>query len=249
VRSPQWDVFSDVSPEFAARASLVLDAAFLQAQCVLAQKTTEVPRIGARIFRSQRDYRAITGDESAGHWVPKLNSVLTFLDDPRRTDFDEFQYPILVHEAAHAAVSWCGLGGSPAWLNEGVACSFERIDPTRSRTVNRAATQGWFRRVGAARAAREAGIFPTLAELTAIRTGWDADDFGPVTRARYAAAESLVVALSQQPETARVLRKWIDAVRNRQDPVRSVGSHELAAVEREWRLFLQATCGSLPSER
>lgn len=248
VKSPQWEVFSDVSAEFSAQATLVLEAAFTQAQAGLGLGVGRVPPIGARIFKHRSDYQAITHDKSGGHWVPGINAVLTFLDDPSHTDFDDFRFPTLVHEATHAALAHYA-AKVPSWMHEGLASLVARWNPTWSHAKNDAVTAGWVSRARKLEAARDAGLLPSLDELTGIQSKWDADEFGPVTMARYAAAESLFVHLYADAEHWKTAAAWLDAVRRRRDPsVLPAGAARLTLAD-EWKDFIDWTCGRLAGER
>lgn len=242
VRSPNWDAFTDVSTEFAGETTLVLESGWAQAQTALGVVADHYEPVLARVYRFRDAYEAITHDRSGGHWVPGMNSVLTFLSDPDRTDFAQFRYPTLVHEATHAALSW-GTRGVPAWMHEGLACWVARWSPAASIAANEAATRSWVRYRRSLLAARDAGTLPTLDQLLSIRSGWDADSFGPVTMARYAAAESLFVYLSDDSERWKVVGRWIAAARKGVDPATTLTPAERADMEKGWRDFVEFQSG------
>jgi hypothetical protein len=248
VRSPKWEVFSDVSAEFAAHASLVLEAGFGQTQAGLGVTANPQRRLGARIYAHRATYREITRDFSGGEWMPKLNSVLTFVDDPLRDDFEQFRYTTLVHESTHAALHW-SVGAVPAWMNEGLACFVQRWNPTWSMAVNWGSTKDWVRRRRILEKARDEGRLPTLDQLLALTDGWDADDFGPITTARYAAAESFFVYLAGDAERWLNVRRWLGVCANRQDPTATITKEQRAEFAKGWAELIDFVCGRLESAK
>jgi hypothetical protein len=238
--SPNWEVFTDVSAEFAAEATLVLEAGWKQAQVATGVGADHLLPVKARIYKRRLDYQAITHDRSGGHWMPGMNSVLTFLDDPDRTDFRDFRYPTLVHEATHAALSWGVGAGVPAWMHEGLACYVQRWSPTASVALNEGLTRDWVRRPRALAAALAAGTLPSLDGLLSLRSDWDADDFGPLTSARYAAAESLFVHLAGDPERWKLVGAWIAAARKRADPGATPRPPQRGELAKSWKEFVES---------
>jgi hypothetical protein len=246
VRSPNWDVFSDVSAEFAAQTSLVLEAGYGQAQAGLGVVANPAKRLGARVYAHRATYRDITRDFSGGEWIPKLNSVLSFVDDPLHDDFEEFRWPTLVHEATHAALAW-GVGNVPSWMNEGLACFVQRWMPTWSMSANWGSTQDWVRRKRTLEAARDAGNLPTLDQLLAVTGKWDADDFGPITSARYAAAESFFVYLADDEARWKLVGDWLAVCKKRQDPTATITPEQRAEFAKGWADVVDFICGRMES--
>jgi hypothetical protein len=246
--SPRWRVFTDVSADFAAQATLVLEAAFNQAQDGLGLPPAGPVPIEARIYEHRRDYAAITHDTSSGHWIARLNAVLTFLDDPDRTDFETFRYPTLVHEATHAALSRCLRHEPPSWMHEGLACFVQRWDPTRSVELNRRTTHDWVRNRAGLERLRDQRLLPPLDELCRHVTTLNVDDFGMKTSANYAAAASFFVYLAGDDERWETVRNWLDAVRNGLLP--SLPPRPQSDdLEKGWRDFVDYECGRLAGAR
>jgi hypothetical protein len=142
-----------------------------------------------------------------------------------------------LHESSHA-VLMRGLPLAPAWLNEGLAEYFERIEdregfaaipphPERSR---------WLR---GAVAARRTLPLAQLLELDGQRWAAQADD--PLYLA-YTQAWSLVTFLMDEPESRAELRAVIaDLRRQPQDSRAAFERHHpggVAALEREWLRWL-----------
>src|SRR6185295_10550119 len=67
LKSRNWEVFTDVSAEFAGEAALVLESAWKQAPAGLGFDAGGGVRVGARIYRRRADYEAVTHDHSGGH--------------------------------------------------------------------------------------------------------------------------------------------------------------------------------------
>lgn len=244
VRSPQWEVFSDTSADLCGHAALVLEAAWVLARDALGVQAMTRDPVGARIFKRRSDYEAITHDKSRGEWDSRRNSVLTFLDDPLATDFDEFPYPTLAHEATHAVIRF-GVGGAPEWIGEGLACYVERWNPTASVAVNRSLTKDWVRRPRTLEASRDAKLLPTFDELTrlvTVRPDWVPDDFGPVTLAHYAAAESLFVFLADDAERWKLVGTWLAECRRRRDPAATLTDAQRKEVSDGWRDLVEFVC-------
>jgi len=248
VRSPTWEIFTDVSADFGAQASLVLEAGFAQAQDGLGVVAANDARIGARIYRNRAAYQAITHDGSRGEWIPNLNSLLTFLDDPLHDDFEQFYWPVLIHEATHAAIRW-SVGDAPAWMHEGLACYVQRWNPSRSMAVNVTTTRDFVRRARTLAAARDAGRMPKLDDLLGLRTDWVADEFGPITLTRYAAAESLFVYLADSDEHWTIVGAMLVACRNGGDPASLISEKQRAEIAKGWAMLVDFECGQVPERR
>ena len=235
VESDHFTVFTDVSASFAAQATLVLDAAYEQAADVLG--LVPAPHQRAVVYAHHADYLARFPNRSGGCWVPSDGAIYCFLDDPTHTRFYRFRYPILVHEAAHAALGTGVRNDPPSWMHEGVACYFERWNPSRSIRANAAATGTSLLRTWALRATHGAAL-PALPSLLGIREGWDVDEFGPITFQRYAMAEALFVHLMIDPVRRRFVTRFIDAVNAGVDPSSTLTPVELAALSESWRKFI-----------
>jgi hypothetical protein len=243
VTSPQWEVFTDVSADFAGEAALVLESSLHLGAGALGWPSYRHARIAARIYSRRASYEEITHDRSGGEWVPRLNSVLSFLDDPLHSDFEQFHYPTLLHEGTHAVLSYAGVGNAPPWLNQGLACFVERWNPTWSAAANSAATVDFVRRAGSLETARDTGTLPTFAELTRLSgADWVPDDFGPVTAAHYAAAESLLVYLADDPAHWKLVGDWLAAVRVGSDPAATLTDAQRAEIEKGWRDLVAFEC-------
>lgn len=235
VESDHFTVFTDVSASFAAQATLVLDAAYEQAADVLA--LVPAPRQKAVVYAHHSDYLARFPNRSGGCWSPRDGALFCFLDDPAHTQFCRFEYPILVHEATHAALGTGVRGDVPSWMHEGLACYFERWNPSRSIRANAAATGSSLLRAWALRTSY-AKPLPELSALLAIREGWDVDQFGPFTLQRYALAEALFVHLMIDPVRRRYVTRFVDAVNAGKDPAEALTPEELSALGTSWSGFI-----------
>jgi hypothetical protein len=180
--------------------------------------------------------------------MPALNAVLSFVDDPMHDDFEDFRWPTLVHEATHAALAW-SVGNVPAWMNEGLACFVQRWMPTWSMSANWGSTKDWVRRKRTLEAARDSKNLPTVDELLAITGKWDADGFGPITVARYAAAESFFVYLADDEARWKLVGDWLVACRNRKDPAATINAERRAEFAKGWAETIDFICGRLESNR
>jgi hypothetical protein len=187
---------------------------------------------------------AVAHDKSGGEWFAAIDALRTFLDDPLHTDFEQFRYPTLVHEATHAVVTHA-VGGAPNWIHEGLACYVERWDPTRSAVVNLNATKDWVRRPRALESARDAGNLPTFDALTQIPNFWVPDDGGPITIARYAAAESLFVYLADDPANWKLVGGWLNTARWGKDPAKTLTDKQRADIQKGWSDLVEFECGRI----
>lgn len=246
VKSPRWRVFTDVSPEFAAQAALVLDSAWVLAQSAAGVEPVASRRIDARIYRAARDYERVAHwDASAGEWHHAKRMVLARLHDEHDPEFGVSVASTLVHETSHAVLSLSG-HHTPSWLNEGLACFVQRWEPSASAAVNAVRARGWLDRVASLWSARRKEILPDfdrLTRLVRVQEDWLADDFGPLTHANYAAAESLLVYLDREPDRWGVVRAWLDAVRRGDDPTRTLSATDRAAIAAGWTRFVDDACG------
>lgn len=233
VRSDRFTIRSDVSASFAAQASLVLDAAYEQVASALGLQPAE--RQQAVVFARRDDYRAWFRNSSGGCWDPATRTVYTYLDHAEERGFAEFAYPILVHEAAHAVLGTGVPADVPSWMHEGVACYFERWNPSRSVAHNRRTETGRFPRRPALLAARSEGNLPTLAEFLKLRHEWAVDDFGPRTRARYAMAEAVFVHLMDDPARTAIVPRMLAALRAGRDPAEVIPADEVEGIDAAWR--------------
>jgi hypothetical protein len=244
VTSPQWIVFTDVSREYASHAALVLESAWVQAHAAIVAPRSRLSRVDARIYRNRSDYERLAYKGSGGVWDPSKGCVMTCLDDPQRPQFGSSSHAVLVHEATHAVMTYARVAG-PAWLNEGLACYVERWDPAASPAVNRERVKGWLRRTGTLRSAHAAGILPAfdgLTRLVSVKPDWIADDFGPITHAHYAAAESLLVFMGEDPLRWALVGRWLHDVRNDADPIAKTPRGRLDVLAKDWEAFVAARC-------
>jgi hypothetical protein len=130
IESEHFSIFTDVSAAFAAQASLLLDAAYEQVGLTLGVEPAKKQSVV--VFKRHDDYVAKVHDRSGGCWSGADNTIRTYLRDGARGRFTDFYYPLLVHEAAHAALG-TGVSHWPGcWMHEGIACYFERWNPARS---------------------------------------------------------------------------------------------------------------------
>lgn len=238
-----FTIFTDVSAEFAAQASLVLDAAYEQAALALGLRLPAA-RQRVVVYERREEYVRRFRNKSGGCWDGTEGTIHAFLDDPAECCFSDFDYPVLLHEAAHAALDMGLSHRAPSWMHEGLACHFERWNPARSIHANQIETGTSLPRGQRLRAALESGELPDLSTLVAIRSGWDVDGFGPRTLLRYALAESLFVHLLTDCARRPLVRRFLDEVAHGRDPAACLTPADLDALQKSWRGFLDAQLGT-----
>jgi hypothetical protein len=124
-------------------------------------------------------------------------------------------------------------------MHEGIASYFERWNPSRSVRANEASTGTTLLRGRRVRQSLDAGDFPDLASLLALRREWDVDDFGPRTLLRYAAAESLFVHLMTDPRRRAIVSRFIAEANAGRDPADCLSAAEAGALQQSWGAFVR----------
>ena len=89
-------------------------------------------------------------------------------------------------------------------------------------------------------AARDSHLLPRLDALFELRDKWSVDDFGPITLARYAAAESFFVFLDEDPERWKCVAGFFDSVRRLRDPTDMPPASRLDELAKGWAEFVGA---------
>ena len=247
VPSAVWETFTDVSPEFAAEAAMVLESAWVQGQIAVGRTARPWRPIGARIYSRRAAYEDTVHNKFRGCWSSTQNAMFTFLDDPNRTDFDDFHWPTLAHEATHAVLAYALGRDPPEWINEGLACYVQRWDPTRSIAVNQALTRDWVDCARTLEVVRDAGQIPTLDQFARLQSvpEFAIEDDRAATHRNYALAESLFVHLGSDLERWKIVGSWLDAVRAGRDPSPIPAPPKRDELEKGWRDFIEFSCGRL----
>ncbi len=154
------------------------------------------------------------GENDLGLYNPYRRVVAVNLDMPPGH---------LRHELAHALVA-DALGPLPAWLDEGLACLYNEVRPTKAGLA-----LGRTYRLDQLRAARKAGTLPGLGEL-ARSTGRSV--YGARSRAFYSLGRFLLLHLDGRGE----LRAFLSALRAA--PPTEAGQREVLTRFVDWPAFL-----------
>jgi hypothetical protein len=120
--------------------------------------------------------------------------------------------------------------------------------PTWSMSANWGSTKDWVRRKRTLEAARDSKTLPTVDELLAITGKWDVDGFGPITVARYAAAESFFVYLADDDARWKLVGDWLVACRNKKGPAATITAEQRAEFAKGWADVVDFICGRMESK-
>lgn len=244
VRSPHFIVRSQIDATFSAEADVYLERLATTAAEVLGlPPPREHEPAEVTIYDTQDQYQRGIGKLAcsrgqfdwwyAGAWAPPVYTIQTYIASAQERQFAHFCLPILNHEVTHFLLQ-CRAGRHriPDAIHEGIASYMQSWNIFQDASWNRAHRRSAFA-VDLARGIRH-GTLPSFSTLIGVPT-WDVDNFGPLTNARYAGAESFIDFLVATPAYHGFLHTLLSAAFEGEDTrslIRSAVGEELQTA---WR--------------
>jgi len=237
LRAGGWSVETEVDAKFTAEVSCFMEKFEAAFDEVFPFKATQSAEPTVIIYERKSVFaeRFPNGERGAFTYTwtgKKFNEfhLYTYVDVEAERSFENFPYPVLQHEGAHALLRrMYGLSEIPVWYDEALGAWFQSYDLRRplseNRTYGRYGRSQYFwhlRRL----CGKYGEAAPPVAVLTDLRReGWNPDQFGTRAKEHYGLAETLGDFLVNHPKGKKFLKELHEGVRK---------GRSYAAVDEKW---------------